>query len=122
MTAKTNTIMISVILIIVAVVVIFQFVGTSSSDLAAAGNSITDANNCSEEVNSSVYDSTGAVLTYDQSTKYCQNSTGDDFYVAGQYDLPLNGLFGSSGVAFLVMMAAILVFVVVLLLKRMRGK
>ena len=119
MAVNMKGLLVAILLVIIAFIVIFNFVGTSSTELTTAAESITDANNCSE---STTHDSTGAALTYNQTSKYCINSTGNDVFLAKQYDLPLNSLFGASGVALLVLMASILIFLIVLALKSFKGK
>lgn len=108
MSSDKTKFIVGVVLLIVAIIIIFSFIGGSSAELTSAADSITDANNCSE----------GTDLVYNISDKYCYNSTGtNQIYEAGQYDLPLNTLFSSTGVVLLVLMAAFLIFVVVLVLK-----
>lgn len=111
---KKIGIAIGIISVIIVVVIIFSFVGTSSSNLITGANSITDANNCSEDTYS---DSTGVELTYNITDKYCYNSTGSALYVAGQYDLPLNSLFSSSGVLLIMLMASILILIIGITIK-----
>jgi hypothetical protein len=108
---------VGVILLVVFVILIFQLVGNSAGDLTSAAESITDANNCSDGT-----DSTGATFTYNQSSKFCVNSTDDKVYLAGQIDLPLNTLFGSGGILMLIFMAVILIIAVMTVIKGMKDK
>lgn len=96
----------TIIIIVVAIVVLFSIIGGTANDLTDAADSITDANNCSEGT-----DTTGAELTYNISSGYCLNSSGGNQYVAGQYDLPLNGLFDASGVVLLILMAVLFMII-----------
>lgn len=99
------TIVLSTILVIISIITIFYVIGNMSGNIMGAGESITDANNCTEgtdAVNSEYY--------YNFSDSYCYNSTGQQVYVAGQYDLPLNGLFSGTGVIVLMLMAVVLLF------------
>lgn len=116
---NTQKIMTVVLTMIIAVIIIFQFVGTSSDDIVDAADSITDATNCSdgEGVN-------GEAMFYNASLDLCVNDTpdvGDENYsirnsTALDYDLPLNSLFSSSGVLILILMAGILIFIVKLVI------
>ena len=107
MAMNIKVVVIALVTLLVAFIVIFSIIGGSSGELRASADSITDANNCSDGT-----DTTGTTLGYNFTTKYCSNSTGNDLYVAGQYDLPLNALFSRSGVVLLIFMAAILIFLI----------
>lgn len=97
----------AIVIIIVTIVVLFNIIGNTAGDLTDAADSITDANNCSEET-----DNTGVKLTYNSTDGYCLNSSGGEVYLAGQYDLPLNTLFGSGSIVMLILMAVL--FLVIL--------
>jgi len=109
---NTKTLTTSIILLIVAIIVVFNIVGNTSTNLQGGAESITDANNCSGGV-----DGTGTTLYYNISDKYCYNSTTGREGLAGQYDLPLNTLFSPSGIVLLVFMASILILMFMLSLK-----
>ncbi len=118
---KITKILLPIILVIVSIIIIFSFVGDSSTELVNSANSITDANNCSRGV-----DAAGVTLFYNITDKFCYNTTpdatGGKDSIAGQFDLPLNTLFSSSGVVLLVLMAMLLVFVIVVIIKGLKGK
>lgn len=93
--------------IVLVFIVLVSSLGSLAPTITDAAESITDANNCSEST-----DSAGVELTYNLTNGYCYNSTGTNLFLAGQYDLPLNGLFSSSGVMVLILMVGFLVSVV----------
>lgn len=99
----------AIIMMIVGIIVIFSIIGGMSSSIKEGAESITDANNCSLGK-----DANSAELEYNITNKYCYNTTGNvtargNVYLAGQYDLPLNSLYGSSGVVILILMAVLLI-------------
>lgn len=98
---------VGLLLLIIFVILLFQIVGSSAFDLRNAADSVTDANNCSLGT-----DAAGETLTYNYTNKFCQNSSGGQAYLAGQYDLPLNSLFGRSSVLLLIFMAVVLIIAV----------
>ena len=110
-------IMVGVILLIVFIILIFQLVGNSAPELTDAADSITDANNCSTGS-----DSTGTPLSYNFTSKGCFNSTGDELYTAGQFDLPLNALFGRSSVLLLVFMVVIFIVALFTVMRGLKDK
>lgn len=106
---------VAILTTIIAVVVIFNFIGTASSNLIDSADSITDANNCSEGV-----DATGTPLVYNYTDKTCGNSTANGLYTAKQYDLPLNTLFSRSGVTLLITMSGLLITLIALFIRKQR--
>ena len=92
--------------VIIAVVIIFTFVGGSGKTITDAGNTITNANNCSESV-----DGAGIPHVWNETSRLCDNSTGGNV-TAALYNLPLNTLFGGSGVLILILMSMILLLVI----------
>ena len=109
---KQKGFLIALVLVIVLFIVVFSIIGGTAENLTDAGDSITDANNCSLGT-----DAVGSKLVYNISDKYCHNSSGYQEYVAKQYDLPLNTLFSSSGVVLLILMASLLIVLIILALK-----
>lgn len=104
-----------IIAFVVVLVIVFTFISNSTGDLTRATDSVTDANNCSDGT-----DTEGTTLKYNASNGYCYNtSAGNDtqMYLAEQYDLPLNSLFGSSGMLMMIMMASILLLIIGISLK-----
>jgi len=120
MALNIKVLLTALIFLIVTIVVVFTFVGNSAGELNTAEESITDANNCSSHTD--LGEGTKAIYNTTDDTCYSGNSTGEKLYLAGQYDLPLNTLFGTSGVLMLVMMASIMIFIVVISLKSIRKK
>ncbi len=100
---------IAIVLLVVALVVAMTFIGSSSKELTDAADSITEANNCSEGE-----DNAGIKEYLNVTDGTCHNSTGTIPNARGDYDLPLNSLFSSSGVVLLVLMAALLIFLIAL--------
>jgi hypothetical protein len=101
-------------------VVILNIIAGTTLSLKNSAESVTDSNNCSESE-----DGAGNLHFYNISDKYCYNTTADGGgltkqHIAGQYDLPLNSLFSTGGVAFLVLMAGLLITIVIIALKGMR--
>ena len=111
MSDKISKAFMPVLIAIIAIIVIFNLVGSSSTQLTGGGDSITDANNCSEGV-----DNNDVALVYNITDKYCYNTspdeTGGKDSIAEQYDLPLNSLFSSNGIVLLILMAAVLLTII----------
>lgn len=110
-------VVIGLILLIVFIILIFQLVGSSAGELKASADSITDANNCSTG-----NDAAGIPLVFNVSDKACSNSTGNSQYTAGQFDLPLNTLFGRNSVLLLVFMAVIFMVAIFTVIKGIKDK
>lgn len=110
---KTKTI----ILLIVAIIIAFSFIGSSANEIIKGSRSVTEANNCIDLTP----DTTGARLFYNRTDGYCWNST-DKQVLATRYQLPLNGLFGENGVMLLVMMASILIGLIFFSLRYIKRK
>ena len=108
-----NKILTIIIMAIIGIVIIFNIVGNSATTIIDSADSITDANNCTED---KVTDTNSVALFYNYSDKYCYNvspgSDGGKQYLAGQYDLPINTLFGRSSVALLVFMGMLLLVII----------
>ena len=102
--------LVGVLGIVLTVIILFIIVGGMSNTVVDSARSITDANNCSD----------GSLL-YNQTSKYCMNSTGNNLYLAKQYDLPLSDLFGESGIALIALMAGLLVTIIVLAIRKVKG-
>lgn len=102
----------AVIMVIITVIIVMNIIGHTAGPLKEGADGITEAHNCSEGE-----DNTGATLTYNSSNGFCLNSTGDKEYAAGYYDLPMNSLFGKTGVVFLCLMAGLLIGLITLVLK-----
>ena len=107
----------AIIFLVILIVVVFSFMGGTSEELKSAGDSITDANNCSVS-----RDSASQALTYNISDGKCYNSTGGSPFTATQFDLPLSSLFGRGGIILLVMMAAILILLIVVLMATIKKR
>ena len=105
----------TVLTVILGIVVLFLVIGNLAPTIAESGDSITDANNCSE-----YDDANGNALEYNITDKYCYsgNATGNKIGLAGQYDLPLNSLFGRSGVILTIVMISLFIGIITLALKR----
>ena len=101
-----------IVLIIISIIVILTFVGSSASTIVDGGTTITTANSCASNTGTN-----GEALTFNLTNYNCDNSS--DFGVATYDDrLPLNVLFGGSGVLILILMAGILILIIGLVLKR----
>ena len=109
----------AVLLVIIAIIVVFSIVGSTSNDLSDSGDAITDANGCDR-----IEDSAGELMTFNTSSRNCINSTGNDDIATGNQvnTLPLNNLFASNGVIFLIFMAGVLLMVIIMVLKGVKGK
>lgn len=112
-------VVIGVVLLIVAIILIFLIVGNSAGDLIDAADTITEANNCSLGEGND-----GVAFTYNATDKSCYNSTPAQAaqYVALQYDLPLNTLFGKSSILMLIFMAVILIISITIVIKGVKKK
>ena len=117
MAVDVKKVVIGLVLMIVFIILVFLLVGNSAESIIDAADSVTDANNCSLGS-----DAAGIPLSYNFTDKTCGNSTDGGLYTAGQFDLPLNSLFGRSGVLLLVFMAVILIVSIVVVLKGLKGK
>lgn len=109
-----------VISIIIAVIVIFSFIAGSTTTMTDSSDTITTANNCSQFEDPS----TGIPYVYNSTSGSCHNTTGlgSDVVTAAARlkTLPLNSLFASNGVVWLILMAMVLLVIAgfVLLKKR----
>lgn len=106
-----------IVMVVVAIVLVISVLGGMSEQLKTAGHSISDANNCSEATDTN-FAAAGAV--YNHTDGYCYNTTangGGKGYLAKQYDLPINTLFGANGAVLFIIMAFMLLFIVFLALK-----
>lgn len=110
-------VIIGVILVIVLILVYFNIVGSTATDIQGSADSITDANNCSLGT-----DLDGIKLTYNITDKFCYNSTIAPLYLAGQFNLPLNSLFGRNSVIILSLMAGLFIVIMFIVLKGFKGK
>lgn len=114
---KTNSVMVGIVTLIVAIIIIFNVVGNSANNITDAADAVQYATNCSDGVGvngeSLYYNSTLDLCVNDSKTgANCRNST------ATHYNLPIESLFGASGVLLLVFMAGLLLFVVRIVLKK----
>jgi len=109
----------AVILLIVALIVVMQIIGSTSNDLDDAGDSITDANGC---VNFN--DAAGTPSVFNTTDRLCHNSSGvADARIGDQTTtLPLNNLFASGGIVFLIFMAGVLLMLIIVSIKAVKGK
>lgn len=98
-------IVVTVMMAIIVVIVIFSILGNTSAELQIAGDEAGYLNNCSE---------IGQIYNRDVSTVNCTLNGVDSGEVAGFYDLPLQSLLRSGGVAFMALMAAAILFFVVI--------
>lgn len=101
---------------ILGIVIAFNILGNTSDTLIDGSNEITYADRCAE-----TRDSVGTAYFFNLSDKYCWNST-DKVALATYYTLPLFGLFTSSGVVLLVVMAAILIALIFFALRYVKRK
>jgi len=114
---KFTGMMIAVIMVILAVILIFQIVGGSANTMINATYELTDATSCEDNVGNQ-----SEQLYYNTSSGNCHNISGEEtgIYYEQDYDLPLENLFSSSGVVLIVFMASIFIFVIVLMLRKIR--
>lgn len=105
MTAKT--LIPIVVSVLIAVIVIFSFIGNASSSMKESSDSITTANNCSQFSGTD-----GSAYIYNATSGSCHNTSSDVIATARLKTLPLNSLFNSSGVIWLIVMAAVLILLI----------
>lgn len=99
----------SAILVIVIIVVLFSVYAAMIPEAQTAGDSLNDSNRCAD-----------VGCTWNASTPQCtnqSNQSGAGVCTESAYALPLGGIFGSTGVVFVVLMAMLLIVVIVGLLK-----
>ena len=110
---------ISVVLLIVAIIVVFQIVGNSSTDLSESGDAITQANGCNR-----FDDAAGTPSVYNVTDGLCHNSSGvaDDRIGNQQTTMPLNNLFAANGIVFLIFMSGVLLMILIVSLKTIKDK
>ena len=107
-----------VIMIVVTIVILFSILGGTQGELVNAGDSITKANNCTLSK-----DTGGGAMTYNKTSDVCQNSSGGiDPVTPDKYRLPLNGLFGSTGVVLLILMAVLFLIILGTAFYAIKGK
>ena len=111
-------VLVGLLLLVIFIILVFQFLGSSATDLRDAADSVTDANNCS------LHSQEGEIGIYNFTDKVCYNGTsgGQALYTAKQFDLPLSTLFGRSGVLLLIFMSVMLIMVVVTVMKGIKDK
>lgn len=104
---------------IILIVLILSVIANLNSSLGDGADSITDANDCSTRS-----DTNGNALIYNITDKWCYNTTASAgnttgaVILAGQYDLPLNTLFGRTGVTLLIVMAGLFILLISVALKK----
>lgn len=105
-------------LIVIAFTVVLSIIGGMASTIKdSAQAAATPPNNCSTGT-----DSAGVALSYNYTNGFCKNSTGDKLYAASTTPMPLQALFNESGIAVLVLMAALLIGVIAYLLHKVRQR
>lgn len=107
----------SVLAVILTIVIIFSFVSGSTTTIEDASKSISEGNNCSENTGLD-----GSTLTYNASDGGCYMANSSFQVNATMYELPLRSMFAESGVLWLITMAALMIFIVVLVFVKVRYK
>ena len=111
---KINIIVVSVL----SLLLLISIIAGVSSTMFESVETVSYPNNCSSYV-----DSAGSAMTFVSSisTAYCINSSGVASSQAISYfKMPLSGLFTANGAVMLIVMAALLLFAIVLVLKKMK--
>lgn len=112
----------SIIGIIVLIIVTFSLIGNSAPTLKQAALDISSMNNCSEYT-ACLYPATGTYHLKTAGDINCSNaSNGDAGCAVGYYDLPLRSIFSPTGVILVILMAAVLIFLIVVSLKGVKQK
>ena len=107
----------AVLLVIIALIVVFSIVSSTSDDLTDAGHSVDKANSCNRNK-----DSTGVTLVFNNTDSLCYNTTGVDTKLGSTLTtLPLNNLFAANGIVFLILMAGVLLMIIMMVLKKLRS-
>lgn len=101
-----------IVLLIVGIVIIFNIVGETSSNLVSGSESV--AYNCS--LASEWYNATDGYCYYENTSQY------DATTPAGTDHLPLSALFRPTSVLMIVLMAGILLTIVMLVLRQVKYK
>ena len=90
------------IITILVIVLLFSIYSAIIPEAQTAGDEMNDSNRC-----------TDVGCYYNITDPYCHvNTTNATVCQAPAYSIPLSGLFSSSGIVFLIIMAALLVFLV----------
>ena len=108
---ETKTIVPVVLSVLIVIIVIFSFIGGASTTMKESSDTITTANNCSQFSEAS----TGADYVYNATSGSCHNTTtlGSGVVATAHLKtLPLNALFNSSGVVWLIAMASVMLLLI----------
>lgn len=97
--------------IVILLIVIFNFMGTSSQYVDSASTDISCVDNCS--------DTSGATLN--ETNLVCINTTGGYISTAECRELPLSSAFDLDGIIMLVFMGALIIGIGGLMLKKRFG-
>lgn len=100
----TTAVLSSVIIMIVMLVVIFLTYSEVVPEAQAAGDTLNVSSRCA---------SVGCFYNTTAATPFCAlNTTDMSTCDQSAYEVPLSGLFGGTGIVFLIVMAALLILVV----------
>lgn len=116
--ANTKAIIIGAVLVIIAVVVIMQSIGSLSTPLVNATDAVVEHDSCSD-----TNDAAGVPLYWNyndgNTTNQCWNSSGVNTSTVGNtFDLPMETLFEIDGVLMIALMGGLLVLLTGLVIKR----
>ena len=120
---KNDKLIFGLLGLVILVVVVFSLIGNTTSDISAGADSIYYASNCTEGK-----DNASLTLTYNITDGNCYgwNDTAQNmrhiYYDATEYNLPLKGLFSSTGVVVLVLMAGLMIFLISVVLRKPKLK
>ena len=108
---ETKTLIPIVLSVLIVIIVIFLFIGGASTTMKESSDSITTANNCSQFTDPS----SGVAFDYNATSGSCHNTTtlGSGVVATARLKtLPLNNLFNSSGVVWLMVMAGVMLLLI----------